>query len=155
MSFSLRCASPDDTRALGRRLGAIARPGLAVALTGTLGAGKTVFAKGVGEGLGVAQPIASPTFVLLAVYDEGRLPLWHADLYRLQPGSSVDDLELDADQAAADPIGPDLGPEMCARSCRWPQRWLSWFRAEAPSVGERNRRPRNRTRQRLCPRLRR
>ena len=95
MIVEWKCQDPAATRALGRRLGELARPGLAVALVGTLGAGKTVFAKGVGEGLGVDQPIASPTFVLLALYDEGRLPLWHADLYRLEPGSSVDDLELE------------------------------------------------------------
>jgi len=95
MSFVVDCARPEDTRALGRGLGQLACPGLAVALLGTLGAGKTVFAKGVGEGLQIAQPIASPTFVLVAVYDVGRLPLWHADLYRLEPGSSVDDLELE------------------------------------------------------------
>jgi tRNA threonylcarbamoyladenosine biosynthesis protein TsaE len=73
----------DATRALGRRLGELAVPGTAVALSGELGAGKTVFAKGIGEGLGTPTRITSPTFILVALHEEGRLPLWHADLYRI------------------------------------------------------------------------
>ncbi len=70
------------TRALGRAVGRTAQGGLCVALIGDLGAGKTELARGVGEGLDVASSVTSPTFVLVAEHD-GRLPLLHADLYRL------------------------------------------------------------------------
>jgi tRNA threonylcarbamoyladenosine biosynthesis protein TsaE len=71
-----------ETRALGQALAAVARPGDVVSLIGDLGAGKTVLAKGFGAGLGIADTITSPTFVLMAEY-RGRLPLFHVDLYRL------------------------------------------------------------------------
>ncbi len=76
---------PDEaaTRALGRALGACADGPVVVALVGDLGAGKTAFAQGVGEGLQVAEAVVSPTFVLVSEYD-GRLPLLHADVYRLE-----------------------------------------------------------------------
>jgi len=79
-----RLASPDaaSTRALAARLAAVAAPGDLICLWGDLGAGKTVFAKGFGAGLGVEGTITSPTFILMAEY-EGRLPLFHVDLYRL------------------------------------------------------------------------
>lgn len=70
------------TRALGERLAAVAERGDVICLIGDLGAGKTQLAKGFGLGLGVADPVTSPTFVLMAEYP-GRLPLFHIDLYRL------------------------------------------------------------------------
>jgi len=70
------------TRALAARMAAVARPGDLICLWGELGAGKTVFAKGFGLGLGVESTITSPTFILMAEY-QGRLPLFHLDLYRL------------------------------------------------------------------------
>lgn len=73
-----------QTRALGRRFGQTAKPGLVIALSGDLGAGKTVFAKGFAEGLGVTAPLTSPTFTLLQLYEKGRLPLCHMDAYRLE-----------------------------------------------------------------------
>ncbi len=73
---------PAETRDLAARLAAVARAGDVISLVGDLGAGKTVFAKGFGRGLGVAGTINSPSFVLMAEY-EGRLPLFHLDLYRL------------------------------------------------------------------------
>ncbi len=79
------CEDPVQTHALGVALGSSAPGGTIVALTGDLGAGKTCFAQGVGAGLGVAEPIVSPTFILVAEY-EGRQPLLHADAYRLRPG---------------------------------------------------------------------
>jgi tRNA threonylcarbamoyladenosine biosynthesis protein TsaE len=75
-------AAPDATRDLGARLAVEARGGDLIALWGELGAGKTVLAKGFGQGLGIAATISSPTFILMAEY-EGRLPLFHVDLYRL------------------------------------------------------------------------
>lgn len=74
--------SPASTRAVGARLGAAARPGDVIALRGPLGAGKTELARGIARGLGVAEPIASPTFILVAEH-AGRVPLFHVDCYRL------------------------------------------------------------------------
>lgn len=73
---------PAETRALAGRLAAVARAGDLVGLVGDLGAGKTQFAKGFAAGLGVMDTVSSPTFVLMAEY-EGRLPLFHLDMYRL------------------------------------------------------------------------
>lgn len=78
----LRTTSTAATRALGAALGAVARPGDRIWLLGTLGAGKTQLAKGFGAGLGVTDEVTSPSFTLMAEY-EGRLPLFHLDLYRL------------------------------------------------------------------------
>jgi tRNA threonylcarbamoyladenosine biosynthesis protein TsaE len=75
-------SSPEETRALAARLAAVARAGDLICLWGDLGAGKTVFAKGFGAGLGVEATILSPSFVLMGEY-AGRLPLFHIDLYRL------------------------------------------------------------------------
>jgi tRNA threonylcarbamoyladenosine biosynthesis protein TsaE len=74
--------SAEATRELAARLSEVALPGDVVCLWGDLGAGKTVFAKGFGRGLGIEDTISSPTFVLMAEY-AGRLPLFHIDLYRL------------------------------------------------------------------------
>lgn len=76
------CADPDATSALGRALGSVAEAGDLICLWGDLGAGKTHLAKAIGVGLGVDATITSPSFILMAEYD-GRLPLFHMDLYRL------------------------------------------------------------------------
>lgn len=73
-----------ETRALGAALAGVAEPGTVLALSGDLGAGKTAFVQGIGEGLQIVGPVLSPTFILVAEH-EGRLPLLHADLYRLTP----------------------------------------------------------------------
>lgn len=70
-----------------------AQPGLVLLLQGDLGSGKTTLVQGLARGLGVVDPVTSPTFVLVQVYEEGRIPLIHADLYRLATGD-VGDLEL-------------------------------------------------------------
>ena len=75
-------AGPDETLALGRRIGAAAKPGTVLALIGELGAGKTQLAKGVADGLGVTSVVNSPTFVLMNEH-VGRLRLYHVDAYRL------------------------------------------------------------------------
>ncbi len=82
-----------QTRALGRRVAKMLREGDIVFLQGTLGAGKTAFAQGVGQGLKVETPVTSPTFVLLARH-EGPRRLYHADLYRLTDPAEVVDLHL-------------------------------------------------------------
>jgi tRNA threonylcarbamoyladenosine biosynthesis protein TsaE len=84
----VRSASPDATHALGAGLAAVALPGDLLCLWGDLGAGKTVFAKGFGAGLDVRDTIVSPTFILMAEY-EGRLPLFHLDLFRLDDASDA------------------------------------------------------------------
>jgi tRNA threonylcarbamoyladenosine biosynthesis protein TsaE len=85
---SIATADVAATRRLGASLAAAAEPGDLICLWGELGAGKTQFAKGFGAGLGVAGTITSPTFVLMAEY-EGRLPLFHVDLYRLADGADA------------------------------------------------------------------
>jgi tRNA threonylcarbamoyladenosine biosynthesis protein TsaE len=86
-------------RALGASVGAVARAGDLIVLTGPLGAGKTVFAQGVGLGLGVRERVTSPTFVIAHVHREGRVPFVHVDAYRLSSVAEVDDLDLDASLA--------------------------------------------------------
>jgi tRNA threonylcarbamoyladenosine biosynthesis protein TsaE len=88
-----------DTRALGRALADLMAPGDLVLLTGPLGAGKTVLVQGIAAGLGIAAAVTSPTFVIARVHRGGRLPLVHADAYRLGSVAEVDDLDLDADSA--------------------------------------------------------
>lgn len=75
--------SPEETRAVARRLGAGLGPGDVVACYGELGSGKTCFIQGLAEGLGVEGPVTSPTFILIGEY-RGRLPVFHVDLYRLE-----------------------------------------------------------------------
>jgi tRNA threonylcarbamoyladenosine biosynthesis protein TsaE len=84
----LETDSPETTIALAARLAAVAEPGDLVCLWGELGAGKTVFAKGFGAGLGIETTINSPSFVLMSEY-AGRLPLFHLDLYRLAGPADV------------------------------------------------------------------
>ena len=99
--MSARCTlrTAEDTRALGRALAGLLVAGDLVVLTGPLGAGKTVLVQGLGAGLGISTPVTSPTFVIARVHRGGRLPLVHADAYRLGSVAEVDDLDLDADTA--------------------------------------------------------
>jgi tRNA threonylcarbamoyladenosine biosynthesis protein TsaE len=92
---------PETTRRIGARLARAARPGDVICLWGELGAGKTQLAKGFGAGLGVRDTVTSPSFVLMAEYD-GRLPLFHIDLYRLGgPADAYDSGLIDDDRQAA------------------------------------------------------
>jgi tRNA threonylcarbamoyladenosine biosynthesis protein TsaE len=86
----------DDTRRLGRELAGLLRAGDLVVLVGPLGAGKTALTQGIGDGLGVRDPVTSPTFVIARVHTDGRVPLVHVDAYRLGSVADVDDLDLDA-----------------------------------------------------------
>jgi tRNA threonylcarbamoyladenosine biosynthesis protein TsaE len=111
-------ASPEATRALAARLAAVAAAGDVLCLWGDLGAGKTVFAKGFGAGLGVRDTILSPSFVLMGEY-AGRLPLFHIDLYRLATATeALDGGLLDDRQGSGvvliewpDRLGDSLPPE--------------------------------------------
>lgn len=87
-------SSVDETRDLGAALSSLARPGDLLVLAGDLGAGKTALVQGFGKGLGVEQRITSPTFTLVHVYDDGRLPVHHLDVYRLDQLSEALDLGL-------------------------------------------------------------
>lgn len=84
-----------ETRALGIILGQSLSAGSVILLEGDLGAGKTTLVQGIGEGLSIIDPIVSPTFTLINEYTEGRLPLYHLDLYRLQP-EEVEALQLES-----------------------------------------------------------
>jgi len=90
-----------DTHALGRELAALARPGDLLVLVGPLGAGKTALTQGIGAGLGVREPVTSPTFVIARVHRDGRIPLVHVDAYRLGGHADVDDLDLDVTVASS------------------------------------------------------
>jgi tRNA threonylcarbamoyladenosine biosynthesis protein TsaE len=89
-----RTRSVEETRDVGRAVSALARPADIVVLAGDLGAGKTAFVQGFGQGLGVTDRITSPTFTLVHVYDGGRLPVHHLDVYRLEQLSEAVDLGL-------------------------------------------------------------
>ena len=75
--------APEQTFALAKAMGEQCRRGEVYCLNGDLGAGKTLFAQGFGTGLGVTDPINSPTFTIVQVYEEGRMPLYHFDVYRI------------------------------------------------------------------------
>ena len=81
--------SPKETEALAARLAAGLKPGAVIAYRGDLGAGKTAFTRGLARGLGIAEPVTSPTYTIVNEYLPGRLPLFHFDMYRLH---SADDL---------------------------------------------------------------
>jgi len=94
-------ATPEDTHALGRALAEVLRPGDLVVLVGPLGAGKTALTQGIGAGLGVREPVTSPTFVISRVHPSlvGGPDLVHVDAYRLGGAPELDDLDLDASVA--------------------------------------------------------
>ncbi|MCI5741619.1 MAG: tRNA (adenosine(37)-N6)-threonylcarbamoyltransferase complex ATPase subunit type 1 TsaE [Lachnospiraceae bacterium] len=75
--------SPEETEALGKKLGREAKPGEVYTLVGDLGVGKTVFTQGIAKGLEITEPINSPTFTIVQVYEEGRMPFYHFDVYRI------------------------------------------------------------------------
>lgn len=82
----------DDTYAIGEKLARQANAGDVFCLYGDLGCGKTVFSQGFGAGLGVKEPIASPTFTILKQYDGGRLPFYHFDVYRIADPDEMDEI---------------------------------------------------------------
>ena len=84
--------SPEETFELGKKLGEEATPGLVYTLTGDLGVGKTVLAQGIAAGLGIEEAICSPTFTIVQVYEEGRLPFYHFDVYRIGDIEEMDEI---------------------------------------------------------------
>lgn len=84
--------SAEETRALGRQIGGAAKPGEVYTLVGDLGVGKTVFTQGIAEGLGITEPVSSPTFTIVQVYEEGRMPFYHFDVYRIGDIGEMDEI---------------------------------------------------------------
>ena len=84
--------SPEETFKLGKKIGEAAKPGQVYTLNGDLGVGKTVFTQGVAAGLGITEPVSSPTFTIVQVYEEGRLPFYHFDVYRIGDVSEMDEI---------------------------------------------------------------
>ena len=79
-----------DTYELGEKIGQMAKPGMVISLTGDLGVGKTVFTQGLAKGLGIEEPVNSPTFTIVQVYEEGRL--YHFDVYRIGDIEEMDEI---------------------------------------------------------------
>ena len=84
--------SPEDTFAIGEKIGREAQPGEVYTLIGDLGVGKTVFTQGVAHGLGIQEHVNSPTFTIVQVYDDGRLPFYHFDVYRIGDVEEMDEI---------------------------------------------------------------
>ena len=83
---------PEETYALGKSLGEAAKPGDVICLNGDLGVGKTVFTQGFAAGLAITEPVNSPTFTIVQEYHDGRLPLYHFDVYRIGDISEMDEV---------------------------------------------------------------
>lgn len=110
--FSTQSSSEADTVAAGRRFAERLSPGDVILITGPLGAGKTAFVRGVAEGLGASpEDVSSPTFTLIQEY-EGRIPLFHADLYRL---TAVEAADLGLEETGEDGV----------LAVEWPDRWTN------------------------------
>lgn len=84
--------SPEETFEAGKRLGLLANPGEVYTLNGDLGVGKTVFTQGVASGLGIREHVNSPTFTIVQVYEEGRMPFYHFDVYRIGDLEEMDEI---------------------------------------------------------------
>mgnify|MGYP003399664163 FL=1 len=84
--------SAEETSALGEQIGREAKPGSVYTLMGDLGVGKTVFTQGIAKGLGITEPICSPTFTIVQVYEEGRIPFYHFDVYRIGDIEEMDEI---------------------------------------------------------------
>ncbi|MGN0779456.1 MAG: tRNA (adenosine(37)-N6)-threonylcarbamoyltransferase complex ATPase subunit type 1 TsaE [Aristaeellaceae bacterium] len=87
--------SPGETRALGQRLARQLQAGDVLLLMGNLGAGKSELTRGIAQGLGITDTVASPSFTILNVYEDGRVPLYHFDWYRLQSAEELYELGMD------------------------------------------------------------
>ena len=84
--------SPEETFQLGQKLGEEAKPGEVYTLVGDLGVGKTVLTQGIAKGLLIEEPICSPTFTIVQVYEEGRMPFYHFDVYRIGDIEEMDEI---------------------------------------------------------------
>ena len=117
--------SPEETASLGETWGREVQPGWVLALTGALGAGKTQLVRGLARGLGSPARVHSPTFVLVHLYEGGRLPLHHLDLYRLKGPEEVIGAGLE----------DYLYPRQAVAVIEWAERWLGeGFDAVHPGI---------------------
>ncbi len=87
--------SAEETYKVGYAMGERAKPGEVIALIGDLGVGKTVFTQGFAAGLGVTEPVNSPTFTILQIYEDGRIPLYHFDVYRIEDPEEMFEVGFD------------------------------------------------------------
>ena len=87
--------SEQETWEVGKKLAAQAKPGQIFALIGDLGVGKTIFTKGMAAGLGISEPVNSPTFTIIQEYDGGRMPFYHFDVYRIGDVEEMDEVGFD------------------------------------------------------------
>ena len=92
MKREIETGTPEETFYLGFKLGQEAEAGQVYCLEGDLGVGKTVFAQGFAKGLGIAEAVNSPTFTILQSYEEGRLPFYHFDVYRIADVEEMDEI---------------------------------------------------------------
>ena len=86
---------PEETFEVGRKIGMNAKPGQIYTLTGDLGVGKTVFTQGVAAGLGITEPVNSPTCTIIQEYEDGRLPFYHFDVYRIGDLEEMEEIGYD------------------------------------------------------------
>ena len=126
----MRTNSPAETRALGCRLAALLCPGDVLLLLGDLGAGKSELTRGIARGLGVTSPVASPSFTILNVYDEGRIPLYHFDWYRLNSAEELFEMGMD-EYLGGDGVAVVEWPSRCPEAV--PETYLE---VRIDSVGE-------------------
>ena len=87
--------SPEETFRIGMELAKNAKPGQVFTLTGDLGVGKTVFTQGFAQGLGIEEPVNSPTFTIVQVYESGQIPFYHFDVYRIGDVEEMDEIGFD------------------------------------------------------------
>ncbi len=87
--------SSEETFEFGKRMAQTAQPGSVYCLDGDLGVGKTVFTQGFAAGLGILEPVSSPTFTIVQEYEEGRLPFYHFDVYRIGDPEEMDEIGFD------------------------------------------------------------
>lgn len=91
----IETTNAEETFKLGVKIGEQARPGEIYTLNGDLGVGKTVFTQGVARGLGIEEPVNSPTFTIVQVYEEGRMPFYHFDVYRIGDIEEMEEIGYD------------------------------------------------------------
>ncbi|TVQ07973.1 MAG: tRNA (adenosine(37)-N6)-threonylcarbamoyltransferase complex ATPase subunit type 1 TsaE [Leptolyngbya sp. DLM2.Bin27] len=134
--FKIDLPDAQATHGLGDRLGQCCSPGIVLLLSGDLGSGKTTLVQGIGTGLGIAEPITSPTFTLVNEYLEGRIPLYHVDLYRLDP-AQVSSLELESYWDATEIAPGLLAIEWSERMLEAPRSAIRLRLESLPSGGRR------------------
>lgn len=130
--MEIRSRSEKETYELGQRIGSLAWPGMIILVDGDLGTGKTVLTKGIAKGLGIEEVVTSPTFTLIHEY-QGRLPLYHFDLYRLEDADEIYDLGFE-EFFYGQGLTVVEWPWRMGDSC--PQQYLKISIEKAPEYGE-------------------